>query len=257
MKKYIFIGFVIIAGLFVACQKGGSSESIAPGTPGGGGDGPGKGGSMAKFTIANDHLFLINEKELRIYNVSNEAFPQEVGNLEVDFGIETVFSLDDILFIGSINGVYIYDISNPASILYLSHYEHITSCDPVVANDTVAYSTLNAQSSCRWQTGTNQLDIIDIRNIVDPQLIASYPMQDPKGLALDGIHLFVCNGSGGLDIYNIYNPYYIVRVSGVTGIEAYDVILHNNILILIGKDGLFQYNYEDIYNLELLSNILF
>jgi len=256
MKKYIFIAFVLLSGLFVGCQKGESSD-IAPGIPGGGGNESGKGGSMAKFTIANDHLFLINEQELLIYNIIDEAFPQEVGVLEVDFGIETVFSLGDILFIGSINGVYIYNISNPANILYLSHYEHITSCDPVVANDTLAFATLNAQSSCRWQTGSNQLDVIDIRNIVDPQLISTYPLQDPKGLAVDGIHLFVCNGVAGLEIFDISNPEYIVRISGITGIESYDVILQNNILFLIGKDGLFQYNYENVYNLELLSNILF
>ncbi len=255
MKKILSIVLIISLGLFISCEKGASDSSVI--SPGIGGEAAGKGGSMAKFTIANDHLFLINETELLIYNITNEASPQEVGVLEVDFGIETVFSLGDVLFIGSINGVYIYNISNPANILYLSHYEHITSCDPVVANDSIAFSTLNAQSSCRWQTGANQLDVIDIRNIVDPQLIRSYPLEDPKGLALDGIYLFVCNGYGGLEIYDASNPYDLYRISGVTGIESYDVILHNNILVLIGKDGLFQYNYENIYSLELLSNILF
>lgn len=255
MKNYIYIAFILCMGLLASCSKD-SSESIGS-SPGGNQGEAGKGGSMAKFTIANDHLFLINEKELLIYDIANEASPQEVGNLEVDFGIETVFSLNDLLFIGSINGVYIYNISNPSSILYLSHYEHITSCDPVVALDDIAYSTLNSQSNCRWQNGANQLDVIDISNIVDPQLIKSYSMEDPKGLAIDGNYLFVCNGYGGLEIFDASLPYNLQRISGVTGIESYDVILHNNVLILIGKDGLFQYNYEDIYNLELLSNILF
>ena len=253
MKKYIFIAFIICTAFLLSCSKDSSSEMY----PSSGGEGPGKGGSMAKFTIANDHLFLINEKELLIYNIDDEAHPVEVGKLEVDFGIETVFSLNSKLFIGANNGVYIYDISNPAGILFLSHYSHITSCDPVVANDTLAFSTLNAQSSCRWQTGANQLDVIDIRNIVDPQLIASYQLEDPKGLALDSIYLFVCNGTGGLEIYDVSNPNNLVRISGVTGIDSYDVILHNNILVLIGKDGLFQYNYDNINNLELLSNIHF
>ncbi len=229
------------------------SSSVSPG----GEAGPGKGGSMAKFSISNDHLFLINENELLIYDITNEASPVEVGSLEVDFGIETVFTLNSKLFIGANDGVYIYDISNPSNILYLSHYEHITSCDPVVANDNYAFSTLNINSNCRWQTGSNQLDVIDISNIVDPQLISSYQLEDPKGLALDGIYLFVCNGVGGLEIYDVSNPYSLNRISGVTGINSYDVILHNNILVLIGEDGLFQYNYDNITQLELLSNILF
>ena len=256
MKRFIQLFTIICLGILIAaCSKESGVEIASPGN--GGGEGPGKGGSMAKFSISNDHLFLINEKDLVIFNIENEASPMEVGKLEVDFGIETVFTLKERLFIGANDGVYIYDISNPSNILYLSHYEHITSCDPVVANDSIAYSTLNASSACRWQMGANQLDVIDIRNIVDPQLIKSYQLEDPKGLALDGIYLFVCNGEGGLEIYDAHDPYDLFRISGVTGINAYDVILHNNILILIGQDGLFQYNYENITQLELLSNILF
>lgn len=255
MKKYIIILLLASAGIIASCSKDGGLNDTAsnPGIETGGG----KAGSMAKFTIVNDHIYIINEKDLIIYNITNTANPVEVGSLEVDFGIETVFSLENRLFIGAIDGVYIYDVSNPQNIMFLSHYRHITSCDPVVANDTLAFSTLNSQSSCRWQMGANQLDVINIRNIVDPQHIASYWLEDPKGLALDSNYLFVCNGGGGLEIFEISDPKNLERVSGVTGIDAYDVILHNNILILIGKDGLFQYNYEDIYSLEPLSNILF
>jgi len=254
MKRYIlFFGLILFFVCLSSCEKG-ASESISSPI---GGENAGQGGSMAKFSITNDHLYLINEKDLFIYDISSASNPIEVNSLEVDFGIETVFTLKEKLFIGANDGVYIYDVTDPSNILFLSRYEHITSCDPVVANDELAFSTLNSQSSCRWQMGTNQLDVIDIQNIVDPQLIKSYWMDDPKGLALDSIHLFVCNGSGGLEIYDISNPSDLDRVSGVTGIHAYDVILHNGILILVGEDGLFQYNYENIYQLELLSNILF
>ena len=257
MKKYIILVLTACLGLFASCNKNSSVDSAAlPGGVGGGG-GAGQGGSMAKFSIADDHMFIINEKNLLIYDISNESNPVEVGVLEVDFGIETVFMLNDKLFIGANDGVYIYEVSNPDNILFLSRYVHITSCDPVVANDSLAFSTLNSQSACRWQTGANQLDIIDISNIVDPQLITSYWLEDPKGLALDDEHLFVCNGIGGLEIYDFSNPYNLDRVSGISGINAYDVILHNNILVMIGTDGLFQYNYENIEELELLSNILF
>jgi hypothetical protein len=150
-----------------------------------------------------------------------------------------------------------YNISDPLNILYLSHYEHITSCDPVVANDTLAFVTLNSQSTCRWQTGANELDILDITNIVNPVLLKSVPMQNPKGLGVDGQYLFVCNGDQGVKIFDISNIYPLEQVSGIAGIDAYDIILNNNTLILVGKDGLFQYDYSDINHIELLSNILF
>jgi len=83
MKKYIFIAFIICTAFLLSCSKDSSGDLQGPS----GGEGAGKGGSMAKFTIANDHLFLINEKELLIYNIDDEANPVEVGKLEVDFGI--------------------------------------------------------------------------------------------------------------------------------------------------------------------------
>ena len=255
MKKTILIFIALVAIFSInSCDKYSSNDI----NPGGGPEGTtGKGGSMAKFTIANDNLFLINEKQLLVYNVTDASNPIQVNKLDVDFGIETVFSLGDKLFVGSINGVYIYDISNPQGIIFLSHYEHITSCDPVVANDSLAFVTLNSQSECRWQTGTNRLDILDIKNIVNPQLLVSKNMQNPKGLAVDGNYLFICNGETGVVIYDFTNIHQLDHISGIVGIDAYDIILHNNILILVGKDGLFQYNYDNIYQLEPLSNILF
>lgn len=254
MKKLFYIiPFLLVVILVSNCQKHSfysSGESPAGGITG-------KGGSMAKFTIAGDYLYLINEKQLQVYDISTASAPVKVNETDVDFGIETVYSLEDKLFIGSNTGMYIYDISNPENLLYLSKYEHITSCDPVVANDTLAFVTLNSQSACRWQTGANQLDILDIKNIVYPKLITSKGMQNPKGLGVDSIYLFVCNGEAGLQIYDFSNVYSPEQVSGILGIDAYDVILNNKILILVGKDGLFQYNYADINNLEPLSNILF
>ena len=82
-------------------------------------------------------------------------------------------------------------------------------------------------------------------------------MENPKGLGVDGQYLFVCNSEQGVKVFDISNIYQMEQVSGISGIDAYDVILNNNILILVGKDGLFQYNYEDIHQIELLSNILF
>jgi hypothetical protein len=39
------------------------------------------------------------------------------------------------------------------------------------------------------------------------------------------------------------------------GIDAYDVIPLGKKLMLIGKDGLYQYDYSDPKNLKLLSSI--
>jgi hypothetical protein len=153
--------------------------------------------------------------------------------------------------------VYIYDISNPTDILFLSHYQHITSCDPVVANDTLAFATLNSMSQCRWQNGVNQLDVIDISNVVNPQLITSLQLGNPLGLGISENHVFVCNGEQGVLIFDYTDPANLDYVSGIKGIDAYDLIIREKTLFLVGQDGLFQYDISNLQQIELLSNILF
>ncbi len=251
--RIIYIIAIVISFGFMACQKNAGNDIAGGGTAGE----SGKSGSLAKFAISGDNLFLINEKELKVFDISDPGILSQINTLEVNFGIETVFGLNDYLFIGAEDGMYIYGIADPLNIHFIARYEHIQSCDPVVANDTLAFITLNSQNSCRWQNGVNQLDVIDISNTVNPQLISSLFMTNPKGLGIDSTHVFVCDGQNGLVIFDFSNPANLQEVSGIRGIDAYDIILDKPRMYLIGKTGLFQYNYEDTQHIELLSNILF
>lgn len=236
-----------------SCTKDGSEVSGVSTS----GDAAGQGGSMAKFSISGNHLFLISEFELKIYDILNESQPQLISTTEVDFGIETVFTLGDHLFIGSNNGMYIYDISDPSNLKYLSFYQHITSCDPVVANDSLAFVTLNTARSCSWQNGENRIDVLDITNKIDPELLFSKTMTSPLGLGLYHHYVFICNGPSGVECYDFSNPNQLQYISKISGIDSYDLIIRNDILFLIGEDGLFQYNITDVNNISLISNILF
>lgn len=252
MKNIIIILFLLIAILFSCTKDGGEISGISSGS-----EGAGQGGSMAKFSISGNHLYVINDFQLKVYDIHNESQPLPIGNLNVDFGIETVFTLSDYLFIGSINGMYIYDISNPSNIKYLSFYQHITSCDPVVANDTLAFVTLNNTSSCWWQGGANRLDILDIKDKENPRLVLSKPLSGPQGLGLYENYVIVCLGQMGVEIYDFSDLDHIEKVGGISGIDAYDVIIKNSHMFLIGKDGLFQYDITHIDDVNLISNILF
>ena len=252
MKKFFIISIVIIAFAF-SCTKGDSDVSGVSTT----GDASGQGGSMAKISISGDNMFLINEYQLKIYNIVNEAQPQLLSTTQLDFGIETVFTLGDHLFIGSNNGMYIYDVSNPSNIKYLSFYQHITSCDPVVANDSLAFVTLNTARSCNWEWGENRIDVLDISNKINPNLLYSGMMSAPQGLGLYDHYVFVCNGSAGVEYFDFSNPNQLEYVGKISGIDSYDLIIRGEIMFLIGEDGLFQYDISDIENISLISNILF
>jgi len=82
-------------------------------------------------------------------------------------------------------------------------------------------------------------------------------MAGPYGLGIDDNILFVCDGDAGLKIYNASDPLTIDEnmLAHFPDIQAYDVIPINGILILIGEDGIYQYDYQDIENIQLLSII--
>jgi hypothetical protein len=68
--------------------------------------------------------------------------------------------------------------------------------------------------------------------------------------------LTVCEGTFGLKSYNAADPMDLKLTQHIKDINAYDVIqLSTNHLLMIGKDGLYQYNNSDKSNLKLLSKI--
>lgn len=217
----------------------------------------GKGGSMARFAITQNHLYTLNGDNLKPYSIINPIFPQAQNEIQLGWGIETLFPYNNNLFIGSQRGMHIYNLDAPSEPKFVSTYEHITSCDPVVVSETTAYVTLRNGTNCR--NGVNELHLIDISDLKNPSLINTQSMTNPYGLGVDSKYrsktLFVCDGDAGLKVLNVTNPLNVQQIAADASINGYDVIAHNDILMMIGKNGLYQYNYQDPRNLQLLSII--
>ncbi len=220
------------------------------------GGGTGKAGSMAKFMINTNTLYTLDSNSsLRLFDISNPDQISKNGQLNVGWGMETLFVHESNLFIGARNGMYIFDITNPFSPQLVSQYSHFVSCDPVVVNGNYAYITLRAGNFCGQNT--SQLDIVDLSDITNPTLLKSYGMDNPYGLGIDDELLFVCDGTAGLKIYDASDPLNLGSnlLKVYSDMTPYDVIPLGNILVVIGTDGLFQYDYSDINNIQLLSSI--
>ncbi len=230
-------------------------ESVQIGSDNGGN--AGIAGSMARFAITQNHLYTLNGDNLKPYSIINPIFPEAKSEVELGWGIETLFPHNNNLFIGSQRGMHIYNLNMPSEPKFVSTYEHITSCDPVVVSENTAYVTLRNGTNCR--NGVNELHLIDISNLENPTLINTQPMTNPYGLGVDSKNrnktLFVCDGNAGLKVLDVTNPLNVQQISADNSINGYDVIAHNDILMMIGSDGLYQYNYEDPENLVLLSKI--
>lgn len=249
-------------GIFYESAFADKSSAASSSKPSSGSNAPGAsgvGGSMARFTIVKNHLYAVSNQELIPFDIANIINPIIQPTIKLNWGIETIFPYKDKLFIGSTTGMHIYDNSNPSAPKWLSTYNHFKACDPVVVYDNYAYVTLRATNGVArcGQVNANQLDLIDISDPQYPTLVKSFNMEGPAGLGIDYPNLFICEGEKGLKVFSMADPLNIDKNKLIEfkNLYAFDVIPLDKNLILIGKDGLYQYDYSDPKNLKLLSSI--
>lgn len=228
-----------------------SSESGGPATT----QTVGIGGSMARFIINGDQFYGLNQADLQVINISQPLRPVVGSKIDIQRTVETVFIDSTYLFVGTQTGMLIYDVSEPTTPVFKSEYSHFQSCDPVVVKDNLAYVTLRQGNRCgNW---LSVMEVIDLQNIMSPTLLKSYTMTEPYGLGIDNKTLFVCDGPAGLKIYDVTDPLQVDThmLKQYTDVKAIDVIPLGNVLIMIAEDGIYQYNYSDLQNIEQLSKI--
>lgn len=206
----------------------------------------GQGGSLARFMIVGDYLYCIDQYEMTVFNIADPAHPAYRNRVNVGWEIETIFHAKGNLFIGGRQGVYIYSIADPDDPTYVSEFQHANRCDPVVVDGDRAYVTLRGGSPCGGFS--NQMDILDIKDIRNPKLLKTVPMDSPYGLAArDGI-VMVCDGQSGLKTIKASDVNNITQCGGLTGLTPYDVIWYGNLLIVTAEDGFYLYDVTDPCN---------
>lgn len=215
----------------------------------------GVGGSLARFIINGDQFYGLNQSDMQVVNIAQPFRPLLGAKIEMQRMVETVFIDSTFLYVGTQTGMLIYDVTYPNAPVFKSEYNHIQSCDPVVVKDNMAYVTLRAGNMCG--NAQSLLEVIDLHNINNPTLIKSYPMTEPYGLGIDNSTLFVCDGPAGLKVFDAADPNAIDThlFKQYTDMDARDVIPMGNTLIMIAQDGIYQYDYSDLQNIQLLSKI--
>lgn len=224
--------------VFAACTKEGAASADSS---------SGKGGSLARFTIAGNYLYLADVSTLRVFDISNPSAPVEKPQVPVGFGVETIFPYKDNLFIGASAGMHIYSIADPAAPTKLGSVLHLRSCDPVVANDTISYVTL--QGNARCGPAESGLYIYDIKNITNPNLIKLMSLSSPFGLGIVDSVVFVCRGNDGLTAVNVKKPSEPKIMYTKTDASYIDVIPYDNLLICYVNTGILIYNISDLINI--------
>jgi hypothetical protein len=212
----------------------------------------GQGGSLARFKIVANYLYAVDNHSINIFEISDLANPQDMEDVYAGFDIETIFNRGDQLFLGSRSGMYIYDITEPSNPSFISEFQHGTACDPVVVDGDYAYITLRGGNNCgATESG---LFLVDISDIYNPSLTATYPMEEPYGLGIMNNTLFVCDGSFGLKVFDTSNVPDLEALQNFQNITTFDVIPLQDHLLMVGEGILYQYSYSDT-GIELISSM--
>ena len=244
-RNYYAYGRADMGGNFLSAAAAPGAQSAGSG---------GTGGSMARFTLLNQRLYTVTNSAINVIDVTSPQDPVLTKSTNLGWNIETIYPFKNKLFIGSTGGMYVFDVSSPSSPTLMGQFSHATSCDPVIADDNFAYVTLRNGTSCRGNI--NRLDVVNIDNLLSPTLVQSYDMTNPRGLSKDKDLLFICDGTGGLKVFNASNPRNVNLIKKIEGIgETYDVIAMDNRALVVTKDGLYQFDYSDPNNIKLISKI--
>lgn len=214
----------------------------------------GVGGSFARFAIYQDFLYVIDNSKMDVFDIKVESRLNLLNSVEVGWNIETIFPYQDKLFIGSSTGMFIFNNQDPTNPQFASLFTHARACDPVVVEGETAYVTLRDGTFC--EGFSNQLDIVDIKDVFNPRLIASHEMDNPHGLSVrDGI-VYLCDGDSGLKVFDVEKPKDIDQLDQKK-FKTYDAIAlpNSDLVMIIGDDGFYQFDASNPKNLKQLSVI--
>ncbi|PCJ98779.1 MAG: hypothetical protein COA50_00615 [Flavobacteriaceae bacterium] len=233
-------------------QRGGGGNIFFAEALNDAGGNTGQGGSLARFKIVEDYLYAVDSHSINVFNIQDLDYPLDLEDVYAGFDIETIFNRGNHLFLGSMSGMYIYDISAPDKPEFVSEFQHGTACDPVVVDGDYAYVTLRGGNRCgATESG---LFIVDISNIENPVLSETYAMDEPYGLGIKDEKLFICDGASGLKVYDKTDIEDLVSLNHFENIITFDVIPLEETLLMVGDEVLYQYEYLD-EKIKLISTL--
>ena len=215
----------------------------------------GIGGSMSRFTVINNYLYAVSYSDLNSFDISVSDDPHFTSSTQVDWHVETIFPFRDKLFIGSNNGMFMYDVSSdPAHPVLYGEFTHVRSCDPVISDGDFAYVTLSSGTPCLGFD--NELQVVDIHDMKNAALLATYHMNHPQGLSKDGNYLFICDDGDGLKVYDASVVTNIQLIKQLKDAHTRDVIAAGDVALVIATEGLFEYDYSNPANIHLIGKLL-
>jgi len=213
----------------------------------------GTGSSYATFAVIDDYLYYIDYTSIVTMDISTPENPKEISRTRIDWTIDTLYPMSDLLFIGGSQGMFVFDRSNPSRPQEIGRVQHLRACDPVVAAGDVAFVTLRGGGNCGGDQ--NVLLCVDMTNPAVPSVIAERPMDTPYGLALNGPFLYVSTGLNGFELVDVARPNEPGSLAKFPGWGTRDFIWSGDTLFALGFEDLRIFDVRTPGEPALLSTI--
>ena len=210
-------------------------------------------GSMTRFLPINGYLYAINFNELVLFQIGSDYKPSPWIKINTETQAETLFQLNDLLFVGSVSGMLVYDVSDASDPDYINRIEHMRSYDQVVADSNYAYVTLRGGTNCF--TDINELQIIDIQDPQNLSVVSRKDMFNPHGLGIYDDHLIICDGTAGVKIVDVSTSSDPKIVNSASIQFAYYVIIDYPNALIVGDTDLYQYDISNLPEMQLISQM--
>jgi hypothetical protein len=246
----LFVSLLLVL-LAAACSKDAAVTDLT-----------GKSGSITRFAIFQNYLYVLNLNEVQTYSLQDADNPVLVHRLATDYGLETILVYEGTIFIGSTTALYILDLSNPAAPSLLSktdrEFTFFGGCDPVAVKGDYAYSTIKIiQNICGRVSSESALIVYDVSNKTAPVTLGTYPLSIPNGLGYKDDYLFVCDeGTDRLEVFDISDPRALYWTNyAVPLTDPVDLIVNGDRMIVSTKTDFQIFDISDITAIRRVGQI--
>lgn len=261
--KYLITLFSFLL-LMASCT---TSEDSTPGTDVDGTTFPdvnALSGSYANMIAVADHLYVIGETDIITYKQQEDKSVTEVDRQTLGLNLESLFYRKGVLFVGSSERMYICTLGtdylpNLKSTTQYTDMPDVRPCDPIVANDEHAFVSLSSSAPADEDdcgiSEVNQLRVFDISNLTAPAEVARLEMEGPKGMALDGDLLFVCEKENGLKVMDVSDATAPQQIIHFEGFETQDAVSTGTSVFIVGPSDLYEFDYTDRDNIHQIWSV--
>jgi hypothetical protein len=199
---------------------------------------PAGGATLGEVAVVGDYAYALEYKTLRVLDISNPAFPAEVGTLE-GFGLGRGITISgDYAYVADQSfGLHVVDISNPGSPIEVGLLGSLGQAWDVAVSGNYAFVG-DAGGSLR---------VVDITTPSLPSEVASLPMGSIRDVVIEGSYLYLAVRTSGLRIFDISNPITPVEVGFVNpgGVCVDIAILNDRAYMANETRGVFAIDISD------------